>query len=111
LKATMSDLASRGPGGLNLLTATAAAGKLRDGSATSVQLVEHCLARIAARDSDVHAWAFVDKDLAINQARARDQEQPRSALHGVPVGIRTSSTPMTCRPPRITNLQESPSGE
>ena len=84
----MSDLASRGPGGLNLLTATEAAGKLRDGSATSVQLVEHCLARIAARDSDVHAWAFVDGDLAINQARARDQEQPRSALHGVPVGIK-----------------------
>src|SRR4029453_1377205 len=84
----MPDLASRGPGGLNLLTATEAAGKLRDGSATSVQLVEHCLARIAAREPDVQAWAYVDRDIALDQARARDGEQPRSPLHGVPVGIK-----------------------
>src|SRR5215510_11402188 len=84
----MPDLASRGPGGLNLLTATEAAAKLRDGSATSVELVEHCLARIAARDPDVQAWTFVDRDIALNQARARDREQPRSPLHGVPVGIK-----------------------
>jgi Asp-tRNA(Asn)/Glu-tRNA(Gln) amidotransferase A subunit family amidase len=84
----MPDLASRGPGGLNLLTATEAATKLRDGSATSVELVEHCLARIAARDPDVQAWAFVDRDIALDQARARDREQPRSPLHGVPVGIK-----------------------
>ncbi len=84
----MPDLASHGPGGLNLLTATEAAAKLRDGSATSLELVEHCLARIAAREPDVHAWAFVDRDIALNQARARDQEQPRSPLHGVPVGIK-----------------------
>jgi Asp-tRNA(Asn)/Glu-tRNA(Gln) amidotransferase A subunit family amidase len=84
----MSELASRGPGGLNLLTATEAAGKLRDGSATSVELVEHCLARIAAREPDVHAWAFVDRDIALDQARARDREQPRSPLRGVPVGIK-----------------------
>jgi Asp-tRNA(Asn)/Glu-tRNA(Gln) amidotransferase A subunit family amidase len=84
----MSELASRGPGGLNLLTATEAAGKLRDGSATSVELVEHCLARIAAREPDVHAWAFVDREIALDQARARDREPPRSPLHGVPVGIK-----------------------
>lgn len=84
----MSELASRGPGGLNLLTAAEAAAKLRDGSATSVELVEHCLARIAAREPDVHAWAFVDRNLALSQARARDREPPRSPLHGVPVGIK-----------------------
>ena len=84
----MPDLASRGPGGLNLLTATQAAARLRDGSATSVELVEHCLARIAARESQVHAWAFVDRDIALAQARARDNEAPRGPLHGVPVGIK-----------------------
>ena len=84
----MPDLASRGPGGLNLLTATQAAAKLRDGSATSVELVEHCLARIAAREPEVHAWAFVDREIALQQARARDREAPRSPLHGVPVGIK-----------------------
>jgi Asp-tRNA(Asn)/Glu-tRNA(Gln) amidotransferase A subunit family amidase len=84
----MPDLTSRGPGGLNLLTATQAAARLREGSATSVELVEHCLARIAARDSQVNAWAFVDRDTALAQARARDNETPRSPLHGVPVGIK-----------------------
>ena len=84
----MPDLASRGPGGLNLLTATQAAARLRDGSATSVQLVEDCLARIVAREPDVHAWAFVNREIALDQARARDRETPRSALHGVPVGIK-----------------------
>jgi Asp-tRNA(Asn)/Glu-tRNA(Gln) amidotransferase A subunit family amidase len=84
----MPDLASRGPGGLNLLTATEVAAKLRDGSATSVELVEHCFARIAARDPDVQAWAFVERDIALDQARARDREQPRGPLHGVPVGIK-----------------------
>jgi Asp-tRNA(Asn)/Glu-tRNA(Gln) amidotransferase A subunit family amidase len=84
----MPDLAPRGPGGLNLLTATEAAAKLRDGSATSVQLVEDCLARIVAREPDLHAWAFVDREIALDQARARDRETPRSPLHGVPVGIK-----------------------
>jgi Asp-tRNA(Asn)/Glu-tRNA(Gln) amidotransferase A subunit family amidase len=84
----MPDLTSRGPGGLNLLTASEAAAKLRDGSATSVELVEHCLARITAREPDVHAWAFVDRELALRQARARDRETPRGPLHGVPVGIK-----------------------
>ncbi len=84
----MPDLSSRGPGGLNLLTAAQAAARLRDGSATSERLVEDCLARIAARDSDVHAWAFVDREIALEQARARDREAPRSPFHGVPVGIK-----------------------
>src|SRR5262245_42654346 len=84
----MPDLASRGPGGLNLLTAAQAAARLREGSATSVELVEHCLARIAAREPQVHAWAFVDPDIALVQARARDNETPRGPLHGVPVGIK-----------------------
>jgi hypothetical protein len=73
----MLDLASRGPGGLNLLTATEAAAKLRDGSATSVELVEHCLARIAAREPDVQAWVYVDRDIALDQARARDLSFPK----------------------------------
>ena len=84
----MPDLATRGPGGLNLLTATQAAAKLHDGSATSVELVEDCLARIAAREPEVHAWAFVDREIALAQAWARDRERPRGPLHGVPVGIK-----------------------
>src|SRR5262245_8418356 len=84
----MPDLAPCGPGGLNLLSATQAAAKLRDGSATSAELVEHCLERIAARDAEVQAWVYVDREIALEQAWARDRETPRSPLHGVPVGIK-----------------------
>ena len=81
-------LPDRGPGGLNLLSATQAAEKIAAGEATSLALVEDCLARIAAREPDVHAWAFIDPDLARQQARARDHESARSAFHGLPIGIK-----------------------
>ena len=54
----------------------------------SETLVTACLERIAQRDREVHAWAFVDPERALAEARARDRETPRSALHGVPVGIK-----------------------
>ena len=46
------------------------------------------MARIAAREPDIRAWAFVDPEIARRQARARDQEPRRSAFHGLPVGIK-----------------------
>jgi Asp-tRNA(Asn)/Glu-tRNA(Gln) amidotransferase A subunit family amidase len=54
----------------------------------SETLVTACLERIAQRDREVHAWAFIDPERALAEARARDREAPRSALHGVPVGIK-----------------------
>ena len=77
-----------GPQGLNLLSATDAAEKITSGETTSVAIMEDCLARIAAREPDIHAWAFVDPEIARRQARVRDQEPPRSAFHGVPIGIK-----------------------
>jgi Asp-tRNA(Asn)/Glu-tRNA(Gln) amidotransferase A subunit family amidase len=75
-------------GHLTHLSATAAAERIAAGKLTSVELVEACLERIAERENEVHAWAFVDRDLALAQARARDGERPRGPLHGVPVGIK-----------------------
>jgi Asp-tRNA(Asn)/Glu-tRNA(Gln) amidotransferase A subunit family amidase len=82
------DLSKVGPAGLNLLTAVGAAKRLEKRLATSVELVGDCLARIEARDRDLHAWAHVDRELVLAQARARDSEPRRSALHGIPVGIK-----------------------
>jgi Asp-tRNA(Asn)/Glu-tRNA(Gln) amidotransferase A subunit family amidase len=81
-------LSKAGPGGLNLLTALEAAERLEKGAITSVGLVEDCLARIAARDHEVRSWVYVDPESALRQARARDNEPRRSALHGIPVGIK-----------------------
>ncbi len=84
----MPDLASAGPGGLNLLSASEARTQLNRGDITSEELVRDCLARIEAREPDIDAWAFLDPDLAMAQARARDNEPSRGLLHGIPVAIK-----------------------
>ena len=79
---------------LHLLSATEAARLIRDGLITSEQLVYACLARIDARDEQVQAWAFLDRQYAMQQARAADNLRLSGALtgplHGVPVAIMDS---------------------
>ena len=53
------------------LTATEALAAVRAGQLTSEDLVRACLARVDARDDAVQAWAYLDRDLALRQARAR----------------------------------------
>ena len=50
--------------------------------------VRECLARIEAREGELRAWAWLDADAALAQARARDAEAPRGPLHGLPVGVK-----------------------
>ena len=48
-----------------------------------------CLDRIAAREPMVHAFATIDPDYALMQARALDRmPSSRGALHGVPIGVK-----------------------
>jgi amidase len=61
---------------------------IADRKTNSEALVEACLARIAAREGTVHAWAHLDADHALKQARARDAEAPRSPLHGLPLAVK-----------------------
>ena len=69
--------------------AAEAARAIADGRTTSEEAVGTCLARIAEREETVRAWAFLDPDLALAQARARDKAAtPAGPLHGVPVGIK-----------------------
>jgi Asp-tRNA(Asn)/Glu-tRNA(Gln) amidotransferase A subunit family amidase len=70
------------------LSAVEAAGHIRAGELSSEALVRACLARIEAREPLIGAWAHLDPDRALAQARARDAEPPRGPLHGVPVGIK-----------------------
>ena len=46
----------------------------------SEQLVGACLERIAEREREVHAWAYLDAERALAEARERDREAPRSVL-------------------------------
>lgn len=70
------------------MTALTAAAAIADGELTSEQLVADCLDRIAAREDTLHAWAHLDPERALAEARARDDEPSRGPLHGVPVGIK-----------------------
>jgi len=58
------------------------------GKLTAVQLAEACLARVAARESDVQAWVHIDPKHVLAQAHECDRLQRKSALHGVPVAIK-----------------------
>ena len=74
------------------LSASEAAKKIREGFLTSQELVEACLERIRQTEPTVQAWAFLDEELALKQARAADEHkstaQPIGPLHGVPVGLK-----------------------
>jgi Asp-tRNA(Asn)/Glu-tRNA(Gln) amidotransferase A subunit family amidase len=77
---------------LYAVSAMDAARLIRDGVISSEQFVEACLARIGDVDKGVQAWAFLDPEYALSQARAADrwrsEGNPLGALHGVPVGIK-----------------------
>ena len=57
---------------MKALSATEAVAAIEGGTLTSVKYVQACLDRIAERESEVHAWAFLDAELAMAQARAAD---------------------------------------
>jgi Asp-tRNA(Asn)/Glu-tRNA(Gln) amidotransferase A subunit family amidase len=74
------------------LTAREAEQALRAGEISSQQLVQSCLDQIADRDQAIGAWAFLDPEHALAQARSADQARQRGEslgpLHGIPVGVK-----------------------
>lgn len=66
--------------------------RLAEGSLDAVDLAEACLARIREADPGVRAWAYLDPDYVLRQARALDQlrrsGRPVGPLHGLPVGVK-----------------------
>lgn len=60
----------------------------RSGGATPSSLVRQSLTRIAARESDVQAWAWLDESCALAQADALEQTPWRGPLYGVPIGVK-----------------------
>ena len=73
---------------LHELGAARAARMIAEGRLTAEALVNACLERIATRDPEVHAWAALDANFALAQARACDRSPARGPLHGIPVGVK-----------------------
>ena len=88
---------------LTELTALEAAKEIASKRLTSEALVQAHLERIDKRDDAVRAWAHLEPEQALAEARARDAERPRSPLHGVPVGVKdildTHDLPTECGSP------------
>jgi len=74
------------------LTATDAARRIREGEFSSEELVRACLERVDQVDGTVEAWAHLDRDYAIAQARFCDTVRASGVnpgpLNGLPVGIK-----------------------
>jgi Asp-tRNA(Asn)/Glu-tRNA(Gln) amidotransferase A subunit family amidase len=73
-------------------TIRAFADSLREGRVSCKEIADACLGRIREVDGEVEAWAFLDPDHVLEQARradaARREGQPLGPLHGVPVGVK-----------------------
>jgi len=73
---------------LNQLSACEIAEGVSRGAFTAEEVVRACLDRIERRDRQVKAWAYLEPELAIRQARAIDAAKDKGPLAGVPVGIK-----------------------
>ncbi|WP_425064423.1 amidase [Reyranella sp.] len=69
------------------ITAVEAVAAIEAGTLTSEKLVRGYLNRIAQRDEIVKAWAHLDPDQAIAQAKAADATSG-GLLRGIPVGVK-----------------------
>lgn len=76
----------------NFPTAAEALAALREGQVSSREVVQACLDRIREHDENIEAWAFLDPELALEQADRIDEFRarglPLGPLHGLPVGVK-----------------------
>ncbi len=76
----------------NLLTATEAREAIEQGLLTSQEMISACFSRIDELEDTIGAWAHLDRERAMEQARQADHFRSRGlatgALHGLPVGIK-----------------------
>ncbi len=74
------------------LTATQALHRIREGSLTSEALVAACLERIRLREGCIGAWAHLNPEKALREAREADAQRgrggPARPLDGIPVGVK-----------------------
>ena len=88
----------------NLLSASEAVRRMAEKRLKARDLVEACLARIEAREGQVHAWEALDPEGALKRADVLDKRaKPVGPLHGIPLAVKdiisTRTMPTTCGSP------------
>ena len=73
---------------LHTLTAADAARRIASGDLRSETLTGAYLEQIEAREPEIEAFVYVDRDTSMDEARIRDREPARGPLHGVPIAIK-----------------------
>jgi aspartyl-tRNA(Asn)/glutamyl-tRNA(Gln) amidotransferase subunit A len=75
-----------------LWTIHSASASLRHGNLSPLELLDTCLERIDRYEPHIHAWVFVDREYARNQAEEAATElrqgRWRGPLHGIPIGVK-----------------------
>jgi len=72
------------------LSATDIAAKIRDGQLSVEEYAQSLLARIKERDPVVKAWAYINPDQVLQEARKLDAvpKEDRGPLHGVAIAVK-----------------------
>ncbi len=72
------------------LTASEAVALMKNGDLTVENYAKSLLARVKERDHVVKAWAYLDPEFVLAQARKLDQipAEKRGPLHGVAIGVK-----------------------
>ena len=77
---------------INMWTAWETAKAIKKRVVSSEEVAEACLSRIQIREDDVNAWAHLNPEKVLQNARAYDQGQAaldhKGFLYGVPVGLK-----------------------
>ncbi len=55
---------------------------------SATELVADCLTAIERLEPGIQAWAFLDPERALQQARELDRKPVQGPLHGVPIGLK-----------------------
>lgn len=76
------------PSRLNEFSAVELGAAVASGAATCEDVARACLERVTGREQVVHAWAHIDPDAVLAEARRLDTASIRGPLHGVPVGVK-----------------------
>lgn len=79
---------NRATSDLSQISASQAVALIAERRLSSVELVTACLRRIEERELSVKAWSYLDPEMALDEARARDRCSPLGPLHGVPIGVK-----------------------
>lgn len=75
---------------LHRLTASETLQLLREDQLLVEDYAKALLQRVEARDGEVQAWAHLDPELVLSQARALDKvpKEQRGPLHGIAIGVK-----------------------